>query len=85
MTASVLSDAAIVAGQLTAVLVCVTILARLVWGAIKFFRKVANAAALITHELVPNGGSTLRDAVDRIEARVQRLESVVDEVKAERE
>ncbi len=85
MTASVLSESALVAGQLTALAVCATILARLLWAAIKLFRKMGTAATIIVHEFVPNGGSTMRDAIDRIEDRLCNLESFVDEVKAERE
>lgn len=85
MIASFLSEWAIVAGQLTAIAVCATILARLLWAAMKFFRKMGTAATIIVHEFVPNGGSTMRDAIDRIEDRLCNLESFVDEVKAERE
>lgn len=85
MIASVLSESALVAGQITAIAVCTALLGRLSLGAIRFFVKLANAASIITHEFVPNGGSTMRDAIDRIEDRLCNLESFVEEVKAERE
>ncbi len=85
MIASFLSEWAIVAGQLTAIAVCTALLGRLLIAVIRFFVKLANAASIITHEFVPNGGSTMRDAIDRIEDRLCNLESFVDEMKAERE
>lgn len=92
MIASVLSESAIVAGQLTAIAVCAALLGRLLLGAIRFFVKLANAASIITHEFVPKGGGSMRDAIDRIETRqvidgdrLSNLESFAEEVKAERE
>lgn len=85
MIATLLGEWALVAGQITAIAVCSTVLARLLWAVIKFFRKMGIAATIIVHEFVPNGGSTMRDAIDRIEDRLCNLESFVEEVKAERE
>ena len=54
---------------------------RLVRNVVRFFRKVSgyieraeSALALVERELRPNGGSTLRDAVNRIDARTEALE-----------
>ena len=41
---------------------------------IRFCRRVESAISNVEMQLKPNGGKTLRDAVDRIEGRVANLE-----------
>jgi hypothetical protein len=40
-------------------------------------RRIEAKIGKIHFELNPNGGKTLRDAVDRLEARIEKLESVI--------
>lgn len=74
---SALSENAVLVGELLIALVII--------GAIILGRRIDARLGAVHFELKPNGGATLRDSVDRIEARVVALEAFVDEVKAERE
>lgn len=51
------------------------------WRVVRFFyraaRRIEDTFDLVHRELQPNGGSSLRDAVTRIEGRVERIETRV--------
>lgn len=41
---------------------------------IKWAMRLDRAITQVEHNMVPNGGSSLRDAINRIESRVTRIE-----------
>ena len=49
----------------------------IIWASIKFFNKVHRKLDSIGADLVPNHGSSLRDAIDRIEETVKDVQADV--------
>lgn len=64
--------------EIAAVGVIVVVLVALVMG-----RRVSIAFGRLHAELVPNGGASLRDAIDRIETRVAALEAAASVLAAQ--
>lgn len=56
------------------VIVCIVVAGVILVGAIFLGRSLKVDVGVIHAELKPNGGSSVRDAIDRIEARVTALE-----------
>ena len=48
------------------------------WRSYRADRIKQREIAAIKHEIHPNGGSSLRDAIDRIEADVRKLTDIVE-------
>lgn len=44
---------------------------------IKWARRIEQAVTIVEQNMVNNGGSTMRDAIDRIEKRITELEDAV--------
>lgn len=72
-----MDTAMLVIGGILSVLQIIAIL----WGWMKFYTKIqvqfndlGNRIAHIEAQYVPNGGSSLRDAINRIEAKFSKLE-----------
>ena len=51
----------------------------LVFGAIRWARRIDKAVTWVEEQTKNNGGATLRDAIDRIERRLDFLTGPVDE------
>lgn len=45
-----------------------------VWPVVKWARRIEKAVATVEMNMTNNGGSSLRDAIDRIEARLTSVE-----------
>ncbi len=43
--------------------------------AVRFFKRLEATIMFVEHELTPNNGSSIKDAIDRIDARVGALET----------
>jgi len=46
----------------------------IIYGGIKFFNKIVARIEKLEEQYRPNGGSSMRDAVNRIELKVTKLE-----------
>jgi hypothetical protein len=79
-----LVEAAQILGSVAAIVVALTIIGKAVLGAHRIARRVEDTNDLVQKELLPNGGSSLRDAINRLEAKfdeaVDRLGSRLDRV-----
>lgn len=64
---AIVGNIAVVAGGLVAV-------GGILRALYRFFKKLDNALSAVHRELLPNGGSSLRDAVNRIEERINLVE-----------
>ncbi len=53
-------------------------------GLYRTIRKIIQVQELVEKELKNNGGSSLKDAVDRIESRLIRVENRLDRVERQR-
>lgn len=61
--------------HIAAAIVALGVLYRFGLSIYRLTRKIHETFDLVNHELKPNAGSSLRDAVDRIESRVAALEA----------
>lgn len=68
-----------------AAIVALGVLHRFGLGIYRLTRKIHETFDLVHHELRPNAGSSLRDAVDRIERRVTALEAPKVEINIPKE
>lgn len=69
-----LHDVSVSAGELAVIIGATAIAARTAHGAYRFIRRLDDMQSLVMKELRPNGGSSLRDAITRIDERVKTLE-----------
>lgn len=74
LTLGGLAQAIIVTG---AVVTALFVLARSVRSTYRFVRRLDLIHTTILQELLPNGGSSLKDQISRIDRRITRLEQVV--------
>jgi hypothetical protein len=65
-------------GGIAILTTCGVILAALI-AAIVELRKTRASAGRVEHEVTPNGGASLRDAVNRIASRVDSLHTKLDD------
>ena len=65
-----LVDAAAGTGSLAAIVLALTIIGRAVLGAYRLAKRIDETNTLVQRELRPNGGSSLRDVINRVEAKV---------------
>jgi hypothetical protein len=72
-------------GALTMLVAGSVALRKLIVFAYRTTNRIVAAADLILHELMPNGGSSLADAVHRIDHRVEILEAWRAEIQDGRE
>lgn len=70
-------DLAVVAGILTALEVIRRVAIKPVW---RILQRIAVTIEAVHEQLVPNGGGSLRDAVDRLEDQHSQLSSRLDTV-----
>ena len=76
-----LSAAAILAGQITAILACVaaiTLTARKSWRGYRKAKVFGAKVARAIEQLENNGGSSMRDKLDRVADNVDSMTTVVD-------
>ena len=67
--------------QLAAATVAIGVLLRAATGIYRFVRRIDAVHEVVVRELQPNGGSSLRDAVARIDRRVHTIEVFCDELR----
>lgn len=65
-----LVDAAQATGSIAAIILALGIIGRAVLGVYRLAKRVDETNSLVHRELRPNGGSSLRDAINRVEAKV---------------
>lgn len=65
-----LAEAAAGVGSLAAIVLALGIIGRAVLGVYRLAKRVDETNALVHKELRPNGGSSLRDAINRVESKV---------------
>jgi len=70
-----LVDAAQATGSIAAILLALGVIGRALLGIYRIAKRVESTDALVRKELPPNGGTSLRDAIDRIEAKADNAVS----------
>lgn len=77
-------DAAQAIGSIAAILVGLGIIGRTILGAYRIARRIEATNDLVHRELHTNGGSSLRDAVDRIEGKADLAIERIDRIERAR-
>lgn len=62
-------DVAVTVAQLAVIVTGLTAIGVAGWRVLRFVRKSVHAFDIVIHELQPNHGTSIRDAVDRMEKR----------------
>lgn len=62
-----------------AIVVCAAVAGFIAWRALPRLREIADAMKAVLHELKPNSGKSLRDAVNRIERQGVETKNALDE------
>lgn len=65
-----LTEAAAGVGSLAAIVLALGIIGRAMIGVYRLAKRIDETNALVQRELRPNGGSSLRDVINRVEANV---------------
>jgi hypothetical protein len=61
------------------VIAALAVIGRFVRASYRFVRRLDLIHATILHELLPNNGGSIKDQINRIDKRVERLESLTGE------
>jgi hypothetical protein len=73
------SDSAEVLGIIAGALLALAVIGRLVvMPVVHVVKAIASGVEAVQQQLIPNGGASLRDATDRLEAGVARIDSRIE-------
>lgn len=75
-----IDDVLILGGQISAAIIAISGAVAIIHRV--FFKKICNQLEKINQELHPNGGSSLRDAVNRIEKNQEEIKQDAKEIRA---
>lgn len=67
-------------GAVAAILVALGVIGRAALGVYRLAKRIESTNDLVHHELQPNSGSSLRDAVDRVEATLEAVSERTTEI-----
>lgn len=76
-----MTDAATTLVAIAAALTAIGVILRYLRRAWRSIMRVHHTVEAVAAEFRPNGGSSLRDAIDRIERRVHAVEAFCDEIR----